>query len=166
MRIPLLHRPGDFKYVVCVSSQVGCALGCQFCATGRMGFRRNLAAWEIVDQVIKIQADSPHPVRGVVFMGMGEPMLNYDAVIRAARIFSESCGLAIGGKAITVSTVGIVPGIRRFTAEGHIFRLVVSLNYGRSRPASRVDARRSGAIRLAELDRGDARISRRPRAGG
>ena len=54
-------------------------MGCEFCATGRMGFRRNLAAWEIVDQVIKIQADSPHPVRGVVFMGMGEPMLNYDA---------------------------------------------------------------------------------------
>jgi 23S rRNA (adenine2503-C2)-methyltransferase len=128
VRIPLLHRPEDLKYVVCVSSQVGCAMGCAFCATGRMGFRRNLAAWEIVDQVIKIQADSPHPVRGVVFMGMGEPMLNYDSVIRAAKIFSESCGLAIGGKAITISTVGIVPGIRRFTAEGHIFRLVISLN--------------------------------------
>jgi 23S rRNA (adenine2503-C2)-methyltransferase len=93
-----------------------------------MGFRRNLAAWEIVDQVIKIQADSPHPVRGVVFMGMGEPMLNYDRVIQAARILSEPCGLAIGGKAITISTAGIVPGIRRFTAEGHIYRLVVSLN--------------------------------------
>ena len=93
-----------------------------------MGFRRNLAAWEIVDQVIKIQADSPHPVRGVVFMGMGEPMLNYDRVIQAARILSASCGMAIGGKAITISTVGIVPGIRRFTAEGHIYRLVVSLN--------------------------------------
>ena len=128
VRIPLLHRPEDPKYVVCVSSQVGCAMGCEFCATGRMGFRRNLAAWEIVDQVIKIQADSPHPVRGVVFMGMGEPMLNYDRVIQAARILSEPCGLAIGGKAITISTVGIVPGIRRFTAEGHIYRLVVSLN--------------------------------------
>jgi 23S rRNA (adenine2503-C2)-methyltransferase len=128
VRIPLLHRPENLKYVVCVSSQVGCAMGCEFCATGRMGFRRNLAAWEIVDQVIKIQADSPHPVRGVVFMGMGEPMLNYEAVIQAARIFSESCGLAIGGKAITISTVGIVPGIRRFTAEGHIFRLLISLN--------------------------------------
>ncbi len=93
-----------------------------------MGFRRNLAAWEIVDQVIKIRADSPHPVRGVVFMGMGEPMLNYDHVIQAARILSESCGMAIGGKAITISTAGIVPGIRRFTAEGHIYRLVVSLN--------------------------------------
>jgi 23S rRNA (adenine2503-C2)-methyltransferase len=128
VRIPLLHRPEDQKYVVCVSSQVGCAMGCEFCATGRMGFRRNLAAWEIVDQVIKIQADSPHPVRGVVFMGMGEPMLNYDSVIQACRIFCESCGMAIAGKAITISTVGIVPGIRRFTAERHIYRLVVSLN--------------------------------------
>ncbi|MEI8376233.1 MAG: radical SAM protein [Planctomycetota bacterium] len=127
VRIPLLHRPEDPKYVVCVSSQVGCALACKFCATGRMGFRGNLAAWEIVDQVAKIQADSPHPVRGVVFMGMGEPMLNYAHVIQAATILSESCGMAIAGKAITISTVGIVPGIRRFTAERHRFRLVVSL---------------------------------------
>jgi 23S rRNA (adenine2503-C2)-methyltransferase len=128
VRIPLLHRPGDPKYVVCVSSQVGCALGCVFCATGRMGFIRNLAAWEIVDQVIKIQDDSSHAVRGVVFMGMGEPMLNYDAVITAARILCESCGLAIAAKSITLCTAGIVSGIRRFTSEGHSFRLLVSLN--------------------------------------
>jgi len=129
VRIPLLHRPADPKYIVCVSSQVGCALGCAFCATGRMGFRRNLAAWEIVDQVIAIQADSPHPVRGVVFMGMGEPMLNYEAVITAAQILSEPCGMAIAAKAITISTVGIVPGIRRFTAERRSYRLIVSLNF-------------------------------------
>jgi 23S rRNA (adenine2503-C2)-methyltransferase len=127
VRIPLLHRPQDRKYVVCVSSQVGCALGCAFCATGQMGFRRQLATWEIVDQVAKIQADSAHPVRGVVFMGMGEPLLNYDAVIQAARILAEPCGMAIAGKAITISTVGIVPAIRRYTAERHPFRLVVSL---------------------------------------
>jgi 23S rRNA (adenine2503-C2)-methyltransferase len=127
VRIPLLHRPGDEKYVVCVSSQVGCAMGCRFCATGRMGFRRNLATWEIVDQVLKIQADSTHPVRGVVFMGMGEPFLNYDRVIRAARVFSEPCGPAIDAKSITISTVGIVPAIRRFTAEGHPYKLIVSL---------------------------------------
>jgi 23S rRNA (adenine2503-C2)-methyltransferase len=127
VRIPLVHRPGDFKYVVCVSSQVGCGMGCAFCATGRLGFRRNLASWEMVDQVAKIQADSPYPVRGVVFMGMGEPMLNYDRVIQAARVMRESCGMAIAGKAITVSTVGIVPAIRRFTREGHPYRLVVSL---------------------------------------
>ncbi len=127
VRIPLLHREDDLKYVVCVSSQVGCALGCAFCATGRMGFQRNLATWEIVDQVVQIQRDSDHPVRGIVFMGMGEPMLNYDRVIRAAKIFSEPCGMAINSKAITISTVGVVPGIRRFTEEGHPYRLIVSL---------------------------------------
>ena len=132
VRIPLLHRPGDEKYIVCVSSQVGCALECAFCATGRMGFQRNLATWEIVDQVVQIQQDSEYPVRGVVFMGMGEPMLNYDRVIRAARIFSEPCGLAISAKAITISTVGVVPGIRRLTREGHAYRLIVSLTSANS----------------------------------
>jgi 23S rRNA (adenine2503-C2)-methyltransferase len=127
VRIPLLHRPEDLKYIVCVSSQVGCGMGCQFCATGRLGFRRQLATWEIVDQVIKVQADSQLPVRGVVFMGMGEPLLNYEAVMQAARIMSEPCGLAIAGKAITISTVGIVPALRRFTAERHSYRLVISL---------------------------------------
>lgn len=127
VRIPLLHRSDDPKYVVCVSSQVGCALGCAFCATGRLGFQRNLATWEIVDQVVQIQRDSPHPVRGVVFMGMGEPLLNYDNALRAARIFSEPCGLAIAAKSITFSTVGVVPAIRRFTADRWPFRLIVSL---------------------------------------
>jgi 23S rRNA (adenine2503-C2)-methyltransferase len=125
--IPLVHRAGEEKIIVCLSSQVGCALGCAFCATGRMGFVRNLSAWEMVDSVIRIAADSPHPVRGVVFMGMGEPMLNYEAVVRAARILSEPCGLAISAKAISISTAGVVPGIRRFTADRLPFRLIVSL---------------------------------------
>jgi 23S rRNA (adenine2503-C2)-methyltransferase len=127
VRIPLLHRPEDRKYIVCVSSQLGCAMGCVFCATGRMGFRRNLETWEIVDQVLRIRADSDYPVRGVVFMGMGEPLLNYDRVMRAAEVLSEPCGLAIDARAITISTVGIVPGIRRFTAERRPYRLIVSL---------------------------------------
>lgn len=127
VRIPLLHRPEDPKYVACISSQVGCAMGCAFCATGRMGFVRNLAPWEMVDQVVKLQADSTHPIRGVVFMGMGEPLLNYDAVMTAIEILSEPCGMAIAAKAITVSTVGIISGIRRFTAERRRARLVVSL---------------------------------------
>jgi 23S rRNA (adenine2503-C2)-methyltransferase len=127
VRIPLLHRPGDEKYVVCVSSQVGCAMGCAFCATGRMGFVRNLAAWEVVDQVVQVRDDSSHPVRGVVFMGMGEPFLNYERVMRAAEVLSEPCGLAIDARAITISTVGIVPMIRRFTAERRPYRLIVSL---------------------------------------
>jgi 23S rRNA (adenine2503-C2)-methyltransferase len=80
-----------------------------------------------VDQVVQVQADSPHPVRGVVFMGMGEPLLNYDRVMRAAAILSEPCGMAIAAKAITISTVGIVPMIRRFTAEHRRYRLVISL---------------------------------------
>lgn len=136
VRIPLLHRPGDEKYVACVSSQVGCAMNCEFCATGRLGFVRHLSAWEMVDQVIRIRADSEHPVRGVVFMGMGEPMLNYDEVVRAARILSEPCGMALPAKAISISTVGIVPGIRRFTADKLPFRLIISLvsaDHGRRR---------------------------------
>jgi len=127
VRIPLVHRAGDEKLIVCVSSQVGCALGCKFCATGRIGFVRNLSTWEMVDSVIRIAVDSPHPVRGVVFMGMGEPMLNYEAVVRAARILSEPCGMAISAKSISLSTAGVVPGIRRFTADRLPFRLVVSL---------------------------------------
>lgn len=132
VRIPLMHRPGDEKYIVCVSSQVGCAMGCVFCATGRMGFRRNLATWEMVDQVMQVRADSPYPVRGVVFMGMGEPFLNYERVLRAAEVMAEPVGLGIEGKAISISTVGIVPAIRRFTAEGRPYRLVVSLTSAES----------------------------------
>jgi len=115
------------KYIVCVSSQAGCALACAFCATGRLGFSRNLAAHEIVGQVLEVRREADRPVRGVVFMGMGEPFLNYDPVIAAARILSHPCGGAIDGRAITISTAGIVPAIRRYTAEGHKFRLAVSL---------------------------------------
>ncbi len=127
VRIPLLHRPGDEKYIVCVSSQVGCAMGCVFCATGKMGFRRNLSAWEVVDQVMHVRDDSPYPVRGVVFMGQGEPLLNYERVMQAAAVLSDPSGLAINARAITISTVGIVPMIRRYTAEKRPYRLIVSL---------------------------------------
>lgn len=132
VRIPLLHRPGNEKYIICVSSQVGCAMGCVFCATGRMGFKRNLQTWEIVDQVMRIKAESEHSIGGVVFMGMGEPFLNYERVIQAAAIMCEPVGLAIAAKAITISTVGIVPMIKRFTAEGHPYRLIVSLTAANS----------------------------------
>jgi 23S rRNA (adenine2503-C2)-methyltransferase len=132
VRIPLLHRAEDRKYVVCVSSQVGCAMGCAFCATGKLGFQRNLATWEIVDQVVQVRRDSGHPVRGVVFMGMGEPMLNYERVMRAGEVFSDPNGLGIAARAISVSTVGIVPMIRRFTRERRPHRLVVSLTAARS----------------------------------
>ena len=115
------------KYTLCLSSQAGCALACDFCATGRLGAIRSLRTWEILAQHRRIAAEADRPVRGIVFMGMGEPFLNYENVIRAARILSDPAGAAIAAKAISISTAGIVPSIRRFTAEGHRFRLIVSL---------------------------------------
>lgn len=123
VRIPIF----DEKYIVCVSSQVGCAFRCDFCQTGRLGFRRNLKTWEILAQVEQIRAEADRPVRGVVFMGMGEPFLNYQEVLRAAGTLSHPAGFAISGKAITLSTVGVVPAIRRYVAEGHPYRLAFSL---------------------------------------
>ena len=124
VRIPL-ERP---RWSVCVSSQVGCALGCAFCETGRVGFARNLEPWEIVDQVLTIRRESPErPVTGVVFQGQGEPFQNYDTVIRAAEILRAPWGLRIGGDRITISTVGLRPMIERYTAEGHPYRLILSL---------------------------------------
>jgi 23S rRNA (adenine2503-C2)-methyltransferase len=115
------------KYTLCVSSQVGCALACDFCATGRLGGIRSLKTWEILAQHRLVAAEADHPIRGVVFMGMGEPLLNYDNVLRAARVLSDPAGPAIAAKAISISTAGVVPAIRRFTAEGHRYRLLVSL---------------------------------------
>jgi len=115
------------KHTVCLSSQAGCALACDFCATGRLGAIRSLETWEILAQLHRIAAEAQHPVRGAVFMGMGEPFLNYENVIRAARVMSDPAGLALSAKAISISTAGVVPAIRRFTAEGHNFRLICSL---------------------------------------
>ena len=123
VRIPIF----DDKYTLCLSSQAGCPLDCVFCATGRLGYTRNLATWEIVEQLRIIREEADRPVRGVVFMGMGEPFLNYDNVIRAARIFADPSGGAISGRAITISTSGVVPAIRRYTEERHPYRLAVSL---------------------------------------
>jgi 23S rRNA (adenine2503-C2)-methyltransferase len=115
------------KYTLCVSSQVGCALACDFCATGRLGGIRSLKTWEILAQHRLVADEADHDVRGVVFMGMGEPLLNYENVIRASRILSDPAGPAIAAKAISISTAGVVPAIRRFTAEGHHYRLLISL---------------------------------------
>ncbi len=123
VRIPIFEE----KYVVCVSSQVGCALACDFCMTGKLGFKRNLATWEMVDQVLQIRAEADRPVRGVVFMGMGEPLLNYAESLRAAQILCHPAGLAISGKSITFSTAGVVPAIRRYTREDHPYRLAFSI---------------------------------------
>jgi 23S rRNA (adenine2503-C2)-methyltransferase len=101
---------------------------CAFCATGRLGLRRNLAPHEIVGSFLAVRDDLPDGrVTGAVFMGQGEPFHNYDAVIQAARVLCDPCGARIDAKNITISTVGLVPQIRRYTREGHKFRLFVSL---------------------------------------
>ena len=123
VRIPIFED----KYIVCVSSQVGCALGCDFCMTGKMGFSRNLEAWEILDQVLQIRTEADRPVRGVVFMGMGEPLLNFTESTKAARVMCHPAGLAISSKSITFSTAGWVPGIRRYVAEEVPYRLAFSI---------------------------------------
>ncbi len=123
VRIPIF----DDKYVVCISSQVGCQMGCDFCMTGKLGFSRNLQTWEILDQVQQIRRLADRPVRGVVFMGMGEPLLNYTESMRAAAIFCHPAGFGIAGKAITFSTVGVVPAIRRYLADRKPYRLAFSI---------------------------------------
>src|SRR5947207_1365756 len=124
VRIPL-ERP---RWSVCVSSQAGCALGCVFCETGRLGLERDLEPWEIVEQVLTVRREGPErPVTGVVFQGQGEPFQNYESVIRAAEVLRHPCGARIRGDRITISTVGILPMIERYTDEGHPYRLILSL---------------------------------------
>jgi 23S rRNA (adenine2503-C2)-methyltransferase len=159
VRIPL-ERP---RYSVCVSSQVGCALGCVFCETGRLGFSRNLEPWEMVEQVLTVRREATdRPVTGVVFQGQGEPLQNYDHVIRAAEILRAPWGARVGGDRITISTVGLLPMIERYTDEGHPYRLILSLTSalpGRRRelvPTARVHDLESlaGAMRRHAEKRG------------
>lgn len=126
VRIPL-ERAGRFS--VCVSSQIGCALACAFCATGRLGLARNLDAWEIVEQVRRIRSELPEGgrVRGVVFQGMGEPLANLDEVIAAVRVLSDPSAQAIDMRAITICTSGLPTGIRRLARELPAVRLGLSL---------------------------------------
>ena len=117
---------------VCLSSQVGCAMGCTFCATARMTDRRNLATWEIVDQWVQardLARSQGRRVTGAVFMGMGEPFLPAvkPRVLAAASLLSCSFGGQVAAKAITISTVGIVPQVDEYTDEGHKYRLSISL---------------------------------------
>lgn len=116
------------RNTVCISSQVGCSLKCEFCATGQMGLIRNLTAGEIVEQVLQIRKLSQHPITNIVFMGMGEPFLNYHRAIRASRILSDPQGLAISSRKITFSTSGVVPKIYQFTDEAQPFKLAISLH--------------------------------------
>lgn len=115
------------RKTLCVSTQVGCPMGCEFCATGRIPFRRNLTAGEIVDQVNTVEEHAGR-VTNLVYMGMGEPFLNYDAVLRSIRIVNHSAGKNIGIRHITVSTAGIVPGIKKLAEEEIRPRLAISLS--------------------------------------
>jgi 23S rRNA (adenine2503-C2)-methyltransferase len=138
-----LHKAGTAS--VCLSSQVGCVMGCKFCATARMPRRRNLEPWEMIDQFVQARMTacrSGRRVTGAVFMGMGEPFLNYNAVLDAAELLRCPHGGAIAAKAITISTVGLVPEIDRFTAEGRKFRLAISLG-------AATDAKRAELVPIA-----------------
>src|SRR5207249_495231 len=121
--------PSGQRRTLCVSSQAGCALGCVFCATGRMGFRRNLSAWEIAVQARElVLADPLEKPTNVVFMGMGEPLLNWPAVDTALTILNDPAGLGIGARHITVSTVGILPSLEQLARRPEQFRLALSLH--------------------------------------
>ena len=116
------------RHTICISSQIGCNVDCDFCATASMGLVRNLIAGEIIDQAIAIRNIVKEPITNVVFMGMGEPFLNYERVINAADILHDHNGFGLGAKRITISTSGIVPMIDRFVKEKHKYKLAISLN--------------------------------------
>lgn len=118
----------DGRHTACVSTQAGCAMGCVFCATGQMGFVRHLRAGEIVAQVLHAQRALGGGLRNLVLMGMGEPLHNYDAVMTALEIISDARGLGLAKSRMTISTVGVVPGILRMVEEKRPWNLAVSLH--------------------------------------
>ena len=126
----LMGYPG--RFTACVSTQVGCAMGCIFCATGQMGFTRNLTSGEIVAQVLhhnrRLMKQGQKALRNLVLMGMGEPLLNYDALMTALEILSDTRGANIGPSRVSISTVGVVPGIVRLAQENRPYNLAVSLH--------------------------------------
>ncbi|MGI6340873.1 MAG: 23S rRNA (adenine(2503)-C(2))-methyltransferase RlmN [Minisyncoccales bacterium] len=116
----------DDRTTVCVSSQVGCALGCKFCATGKLGFKRNLETEEILEQVLVFKRKER--IRNIVFMGMGEPFLNYDNVLNAVKILNNENTFNIGARHISISTVGITEGIEKLSNEKLQINLAISLH--------------------------------------
>ena len=127
----VLMKHIDERNTVCVSSQVGCSVGCEFCATGELGFKRNLSDSEIVDQVLyfaRLLKKEGDKVTNVVFMGMGEPFLNYDNVLGAIKILNDKDGFNLGARHISVSTVGVVEGIKQFTEADLQVNLAISLH--------------------------------------
>jgi 23S rRNA (adenine2503-C2)-methyltransferase len=126
-QIESVYLPYDERVSVCVSSQVGCAAGCTFCATALGGLARNMTAGEIVDEILILQAERPERrISHCVFMGMGEPLLNYDEVMEAVRLMTGEVGLS--PRHITISTVGVVPGILRLAEERMPLTLALSLH--------------------------------------
>jgi 23S rRNA (adenine2503-C2)-methyltransferase len=128
----VIMRHEDWRNTVCVSSQVGCPMKCAFCATGALGFTRNLSAEEIFEQAIHaarwLKAHHNESVTNVVYMGMGEPMHNYDEVMRSVRLLNDPDGFGLGARHISVSTCGIVPGILRLAEEPEQVNLAISLH--------------------------------------
>lgn len=121
----------NLRRTACISTQSGCAVGCSFCATGQMGLRRSLSAGEIIAQVLhaaRLLQSEGSSLTNIVLMGMGEPFLNYDAVWSALTTLSAADGFGFGARRMTVSTVGIVPGIRRFTGQHSQVNLAISLH--------------------------------------
>lgn len=126
--IPADEEGSRSRVTLCLSTQVGCPLDCKFCATGTMGFFRNLTPGEIIDQVLQARRLSPARITNLVFMGMGEPMLNYDNVLKAVGIITDDHGLNMGARRITISTAGHVDGIRRLAEERRPVKLALSLH--------------------------------------
>jgi 23S rRNA (adenine2503-C2)-methyltransferase len=116
------------RLTLCVSTQVGCPLACAFCATGSMGFTRNLTTGEIVDQVLQVQRDIQKRITNLVYMGMGEPMLNYDNVMKSVDLINDDRGLNIGARHITISTAGYADKIRQIADEDRHVKLALSLH--------------------------------------
>jgi 23S rRNA (adenine2503-C2)-methyltransferase len=121
----------DRRETVCISTQSGCAMGCEFCATGQLGFKQNLTAGEIVEQVlnfVRFLKKEEGTITNVVIMGMGEPFLNYDNTLKSISILNDPIGFNMGMRRFTISTVGIIPGIERFTRENSQVNLAISLH--------------------------------------
>ena len=116
------------RVTACLSTQVGCAVDCGFCATAKMGFIQNLTSGEILDQYLHLQKISEYKITNIVFMGMGEPFLNYDNTIESAHLLHHPEGINMGAWRITISTAGIIRKINQYTSEGHPYKLAVSLN--------------------------------------
>jgi 23S rRNA (adenine2503-C2)-methyltransferase len=125
---PALYGETSVRRTICVSTQVGCAYGCKFCASGLDGFSRNLDPNEIVDQLLAVEAESGEKIHNIVFMGMGEPLANLTNLLRAIRIINAPWGLEIGARHITISTSGLAPQIRKLALEPTQFRLAISLH--------------------------------------